>query len=95
MFSAFNRPLRDEEQLPVPSHRLVDESIISINDDDIEPEEHVESKPSESKRGKSSDKHQKRQGKDKKSKHKKESKKKSVADGERQSGVGSEDVKVC
>lgn len=74
----------------MPSHRYVDDGI---PDDDIELGEAVVNKPVDEKRTKSSEKHKKRQSKEKKTKHKKESKKKSV-DGERQRGVGSEDVKV-
>lgn len=82
-----DEPLRDEEKLPVPSHRYVDDGI---PDDDAQLTDVA--KPIDEKRTKSSDKHKKRQSKEKKTKHKKDSKKKSVVDGERQRGVGSEDV---
>lgn len=88
-----DEPLRDEEKLPVRSHRALDNYLIGDHESDAG--EAGSSMPPESKREKTSEKHKKKQGdsKDKKTKHKKESKKKTVVDGERQRGVGSEDVK--
>lgn len=85
-----DEPLRDEEKLPVPAHRFVDETLLPIQD---EPEDQGDSQVLEGNHGKSSEKHKKRQGKDKKSKHKKDSKKKLLVEEERQRGVGSEDAK--
>lgn len=92
--NSFYRPLRDEEKLPVPSHRYMNDTLLPM--DDVAPEDAVSPNTGESKR-KSLKKSKERssQGKEKKTKHKRESKKKSALDGERQRGVGSEDVKVC